>query len=168
MLEAYREHVAERASQDIPPKPLSAEQVAALVELLKSPPAGEEEFLLELISTRIPPGVDEGAYVKAGFLSAIVRGETDCSLIDKPGYALADRKTSAVMLSLDLVGSAQLVGESFPFPELVELRLPVHNVVSFDPCVCRIVFVLISCRAILAQARAPGHHPRTRARSDPH
>ena len=83
MLEAYREHVAERASQNIPPKPLSAEQVAALVELLKNPPAGEEEFLLDLITNRVPPGVDEAAYVKAGFLSAIAKGEADCALIDK-------------------------------------------------------------------------------------
>jgi aconitate hydratase 2/2-methylisocitrate dehydratase len=59
VLEAYREHVAERASQNIPPKPLSAEQVAALVELLKNPPAGEGEFLLDLITNRVPPGVDE-------------------------------------------------------------------------------------------------------------
>ncbi len=82
MLEAYREHVADRASQEIPPKPLSAEQVAGLVELLNAPPAGEEGYLLELISTRVPPGVDEAAYVKAGFLSAIARGETECALID--------------------------------------------------------------------------------------
>ncbi|MBN7798338.1 bifunctional aconitate hydratase 2/2-methylisocitrate dehydratase [Parahaliea mediterranea] len=84
MLEAYREHVAERAAQDIPPKPLNAEQVAALVELLKNPPAGEEAFLLELITDRVPPGVDEAAYVKAGFLSAIAKGEAECPLIDKP------------------------------------------------------------------------------------
>lgn len=83
MLEAYREHVAERASQNIPPKPLGAEQVAGLVELLKNPPAGEHEFLLDLISTRVPPGVDEAAYVKAGFLSAIVTGEAQSPLIDK-------------------------------------------------------------------------------------
>ena len=82
MLEAYREHVAERASQNIPPKPLNAEQVAALVELLKAPPAGEEEYLLDLISNRVPPGVDEAAYVKAGFLSAVAKGETACTLID--------------------------------------------------------------------------------------
>ncbi len=81
MLEAYREHVAERAAQDIPPKPLNAEQVAALVELLKNPPAGEETFLLELITSRVPPGVDEAAYVKAGFLSAVAKGEVDCPLI---------------------------------------------------------------------------------------
>ena len=83
MLEAYREHVAERAQQNIPPKPLNAEQVAALVELLKAPPAGEEETLLDLLSNRVPPGVDEAAYVKAGFLSAIAKGETECSLISK-------------------------------------------------------------------------------------
>jgi aconitate hydratase 2/2-methylisocitrate dehydratase len=75
--------VAERASQNIPPKPLSAEQVAGLIELLKNPPAGEESFLLELITERVPPGVDEAAYVKAGFLSAIVRGEAQCPVIDR-------------------------------------------------------------------------------------
>ena len=84
MLEAYREHVAERAAQNIPPKPLSAEQVADLVELLKNPPAGEEEYLLELITERVPPGVDEAAYVKAGFLSAVAKGEAQCLLIDRP------------------------------------------------------------------------------------
>jgi aconitate hydratase 2 / 2-methylisocitrate dehydratase len=82
VLEAYRQHVAERASQNIPPKPLSAEQVAALVALLKTPPAGEEEFLLDLITTRVPPGVDEAAYVKAGFLSAVAKSEVQCPLID--------------------------------------------------------------------------------------
>ncbi len=82
MLEAYREHVEERATQGIPPKPLSPEQVAELVELLKAPPAGEEETLLTLISERVPPGVDEAAYVKAGFLSAVAKGETQCPLID--------------------------------------------------------------------------------------
>jgi len=84
VLDAYREHVAERAAQNIPPKPLSAEQVAGLVDLLKNPPAGEESFLLELISTRVPPGVDEAAYVKAGFLSAVARGEAESPLIDRP------------------------------------------------------------------------------------
>ena len=72
MLEAYRKHVEERAAQGIVPKPLNAEQVAGLVELLKNPPAGEEATLLDLISNRVPPGVDEAAYVKAGFLSALV------------------------------------------------------------------------------------------------
>lgn len=84
MLEAYREHLAERAAQGIPPKPLNAEQVADLVELLKNPPAGEEAFLVELISERVPPGVDEAAYVKAAFLSALIRNEAQSPLIDKP------------------------------------------------------------------------------------
>ncbi|KAA1193878.1 bifunctional aconitate hydratase 2/2-methylisocitrate dehydratase [Pseudohalioglobus sediminis] len=83
MLEAYREHVAERAAQNIPPKPLNAEQVAGLVELLKNPPAGEEAYLLDLVTNRVPPGVDEAAYVKAGFLSAVAKGETECPLIDR-------------------------------------------------------------------------------------
>ena len=83
MLEAYRNHVAERAAQNIPPQALKAEQVAALVELLKNPPAGEEDYLVDMISNRVPPGVDEAAYVKAGFLSAIVTGETVSPLIDK-------------------------------------------------------------------------------------
>jgi len=83
VLDAYRKHVEERAAEGVVPKPLSAEQVADLVELLQNPPAGEEEFLLELISDRVPPGVDEAAYVKAGFLSAVAKGEANSSLIDK-------------------------------------------------------------------------------------
>ncbi|MBH8578661.1 bifunctional aconitate hydratase 2/2-methylisocitrate dehydratase [Bisbaumannia pacifica] len=83
MLEAYRQHVEERAQEGVPPKPLNAEQVAALVELLKAPPAGEEEFILELITDRVPPGVDEAAYVKAGFLTAIAKGEAESPLIDR-------------------------------------------------------------------------------------
>ncbi|WGI23765.1 bifunctional aconitate hydratase 2/2-methylisocitrate dehydratase [Halomonas alkaliantarctica] len=83
MLEAYRQHVEERAAEGVPPKPLNAEQVASLVELLKTPPAGEEEFILDLITNRVPPGVDEAAYVKAGFLTAIAKGEASSPLIDK-------------------------------------------------------------------------------------
>ena len=62
MLEAYRKHVAERAEQGIVPQPLNAEQTAALAELLKNPPKGEEAFLIDLLENRIPPGVDEAAY----------------------------------------------------------------------------------------------------------
>ena len=81
MLENYRKHVAERAAQGIAPKPLEAAQVAELVELLKSPPAGEEAFLVDLITNRVPPGVDEAAYVKAGFLAALAKGEVHSPLI---------------------------------------------------------------------------------------
>ncbi|RMA81116.1 bifunctional aconitate hydratase 2/2-methylisocitrate dehydratase [Umboniibacter marinipuniceus] len=83
MLEAYRKHVAERAEQGIPPLPLNPQQVADLVELLKNPPAGEEATLVELISERVPPGVDEAAYVKAGFLTAIINDEASSPVITK-------------------------------------------------------------------------------------
>ncbi|WP_311753600.1 bifunctional aconitate hydratase 2/2-methylisocitrate dehydratase [Proteus columbae] len=81
MLEEYRKHVAERAAEGVVPKPLDATQTAALVELLKNPPKDEEQFLLDLIVNRVPPGVDEAAYVKAGFLTALAKGETTSPLI---------------------------------------------------------------------------------------
>lgn len=83
MLQEYRKHVEERAAEGIPPKPLTAEQVAGLVELLKNPPAGEADYLLDLIANRVPPGVDEAAYVKAGFLAALVKGEVSSPIISK-------------------------------------------------------------------------------------
>jgi len=83
VLEAYRKHVDERAAQGIVPQPLNAEQVAGLIELLKNPPAGEEATLVDLISNRVPPGVDEAAYVKAGFLAALVKDEASSPLISK-------------------------------------------------------------------------------------
>src|SRR5690554_2888420 len=83
VLEAYRKHVEERAAEGVPPKPLNAEQVAGLVELLKNPPAGEEQVILDLLENRIPPGVDEAAYVKAAFLSAVAKGEASSPLISK-------------------------------------------------------------------------------------
>ena len=82
MLEAYRAHVSERSELGVPAKPLDPVMTADLVELLKSPPAGEEAFLLDLITNRVPPGVDEAAYVKAGFLSAIVTGEATSPVIN--------------------------------------------------------------------------------------
>lgn len=83
VLEAYRKHVEERAAEGVVPKPLDAEQVAGLVELLKNPPQGEEEIILDLLENRIPPGVDEAAYVKAGFLTAITKGEVTSPLVSK-------------------------------------------------------------------------------------
>jgi|TARA_Y100000589_G_scaffold97734_3_gene92352 aconitate hydratase 2/2-methylisocitrate dehydratase len=83
VLEAYRKHVEERAAQGIPPKPLDEKQAADLVELLKNPPAGEEDFLVELLTYRVPAGVDQAAYVKAGFLAAVAKGEATSPLIDK-------------------------------------------------------------------------------------
>lgn len=83
MLDAYRQHVKQRAEENLPPLPLNAEQVAQLVELCKKPPKGEEQFLLQLLTTRVLPGVDQAAYVKAAFLAAIAKGEAQSPFIDK-------------------------------------------------------------------------------------
>jgi aconitate hydratase 2 / 2-methylisocitrate dehydratase len=87
MLQAYRAHVADRATQGVPPLPLDAQQTADLCELLKHPPTEDAEFLLSLLRDRVPPGVDQAAYVKAGFLAAIARGEATSPLIT-PVYAV--------------------------------------------------------------------------------
>ncbi len=81
MLESYRQHVAERDALGIPPLPLSAKQTAELIELLKSPPAGEEAYLLDLITHRVPAGVDDAAKVKASYLAAVAFGTEKCPLI---------------------------------------------------------------------------------------
>jgi len=83
MLQAYRQHVAERAALGIPPLPLTAPQVAELIELIKNPPAGEDAFLLDLLTHRVPPGVDDAAKVKASFLSAVAHGDVTVALISK-------------------------------------------------------------------------------------
>ncbi|BEV71485.1 bifunctional aconitate hydratase 2/2-methylisocitrate dehydratase [Paludibacterium sp. THUN1379] len=83
MLEAYRQHVAERAALGIPPLPLSAKQVEELVELLKNPPKGEEDTLVDLITYRVPPGVDDAAKVKASFLAAVAEGTVKSPLLTR-------------------------------------------------------------------------------------
>jgi aconitate hydratase 2/2-methylisocitrate dehydratase len=83
MLDAYRQHVKEREELGVVPQPLNAEQTAQLVELLKSPPKGEEDFILDLLTNRVPPGVDEAAYVKAAFLTDVAKGNASSPLIDK-------------------------------------------------------------------------------------
>ncbi|GAB56312.1 aconitate hydratase 2 [Glaciecola punicea ACAM 611] len=127
MLEDYRKHVAERAQQNIPPKPLNPEQVAGLIKLLKNPPAGEEEFLVELLAERVPPGVDEAAYVKAGFLSAIAKGEEICILISKE---------SAVQLLGNMHGGYNITTlvELLDDSDLVELAAEElkHTLLMFD------------------------------------
>ncbi len=127
VLEAYRKHVEERAAEGIPPKPLNAEQVASLVELMKAPPAGEEDFLLELLSERVPPGVDEAAYVKAGFLSAIVNGEATSPLISKD---------AAIQLLGNMHGGYNIVTlvEALDSDDLAELAAEElkHTLLMFD------------------------------------
>ena len=83
MLKAYRDHVAERAALGIPPLPLSAKQTSELIELLKNPPAGEEATLVDLITHRVPAGVDDAAKVKASYLAAVAHGTEVCSLIGR-------------------------------------------------------------------------------------
>ena len=93
MLQAYRQHVAERAALGIPPLPLSAQQTAEVIELIKNPPAGEGAFLVELLSTRVPPGVDDAAKVKASFLAAVAHGDIAMALISKA--QATERQTQA-------------------------------------------------------------------------
>lgn len=83
MLSSYRQHVAERAALGIPPLPLTAQQTAEVIELLKAPPAGEEEFLLDLITHRVPAGVDDAAKVKASYLAAVAFGTEKNPLIGR-------------------------------------------------------------------------------------
>lgn len=117
MLEAYRVHVAERAAENIPAKPLNAQQVADLIELLKNPPAGEEDILLDLLTNRVPPGVDEAAYVKASFLTAIVNGEASSPLINGQkavellGMMLGGYNIETLISLLDHQELAELAGE---------------------------------------------------------
>jgi aconitate hydratase 2/2-methylisocitrate dehydratase len=83
MLTAYRQHEAERAALGIPALPLSAQQTAELIELLKAPPAGDEKTLVELITYRVPAGVDDAAKVKASYLAAVAHGTEKCPLITR-------------------------------------------------------------------------------------
>jgi len=87
MLENYEHHVQQRADLGIPPLPLDAGQTSELCELLKNPPNGIEEKLMGLLRDRVPPGVDEAAYVKAGFLTGIAKGEITTPVIT-PSYAV--------------------------------------------------------------------------------
>ena len=87
MLQAYRQHTAERAALGIPPLALSAQQTAELIELIKAPQSltnpGDDAFLLDLLTHRVPPGVDDAAKVKASFLAAVAHGELAVGLISK-------------------------------------------------------------------------------------
>ena len=83
MLQSYRVHVAERAALGIPPLPLSAKQTGELIELLKQPPAGEEAMLVDLITHRVPAGVDDAAKVKASYLAAVAHGSEICPLLSR-------------------------------------------------------------------------------------
>lgn len=125
MLVEYRKHVAERAKEGIPPKPLSVEQTASLVELLKNPPEGESDDLLHLIQNRVPAGVDEAAYVKAGFLSAIAKGQDHSPIISKQqavewlGLMQGGYNVGTLVELLDDQELAELAAEQLKFTLLV-------------------------------------------------
>ncbi|MGA1562629.1 MAG: aconitate hydratase B, partial [Gammaproteobacteria bacterium] len=118
MLDVYRAHVAERAEQGLPPLPLDAEQTAALVELLKSPPAGEEATLVELLEQRIPPGVDQAAYVKAAFLADLAKGSAQSPLLDRAratfllGTMLGGYNVHPLIELLDDAEVAEIAGDA--------------------------------------------------------
>jgi aconitate hydratase 2/2-methylisocitrate dehydratase len=131
MLKAYAAHVQERATQNLPALPLSAEQVAQLVELLKNPPEGEAETLLDLLSNRTPAGVDQAAYVKAAFLSDIATGKATSSLVNAEkavqllGTMLGGYNVQALVALLDL---------SYSNPPMAEAAVKAlsHTILMFD------------------------------------
>ncbi len=117
MLAAYRTHVAERAALGIPPLPLDAKQTAELVELVKNPPEGEENFLVELITHRVPPGVDDAAKVKASFLAAVAHGQVHTPLIHPAkavqllGTMVGGYNVAALIELLDVPSLAETAAE---------------------------------------------------------
>ena len=118
MLEAYRQHVEERAALGVPPKPLDDAQTAELVELLKNPPAGEEAFLVDLIENRVPAGVDQAAYDKAAFLAALAKGEATSPLLSKEravyllGTMLGGYNVAPLVTLLDDAELSELAAEA--------------------------------------------------------
>lgn len=118
MLEAYRQHVEERAALGVPPKPLDDAQTAELVALLKNPPAGEEAYLVDLLENRVPAGVDQAAYVKAAFLAAVAKGEATSPLVTKEravyllGTMLGGYNVAPLVELLDNAELAELAAEA--------------------------------------------------------
>ncbi|MDC3171092.1 bifunctional aconitate hydratase 2/2-methylisocitrate dehydratase [Prochlorococcus sp. AH-716-E13] len=82
LLKHYADHVAERAARSIPPLPLNAEQINCVTQLLEQENSSDSDYLLDLLINRVPPGVDEAAYIKASWLTAIVNGEKHCKFIN--------------------------------------------------------------------------------------
>ncbi|KGQ36036.1 bifunctional aconitate hydratase 2/2-methylisocitrate dehydratase [Gallibacterium anatis] len=126
-LEDYQKHVEQRKAAGVVPLPLNAEQTAQLIELLKAPAGQNTEYLMDLFENRIPAGVDEAAYVKASFLSAVVAGDVSSPLISK-------------QRALELLGTMQggyniepLV-KALDNPELAPLAVKAlsHTLLMFD------------------------------------
>jgi aconitate hydratase 2/2-methylisocitrate dehydratase len=123
----YEAHVAERAKEGIVPLPLNPNWTADVVELLKKPPAGEEQFIKDLIKYRVPPGVDEAAYVKASFLAAVANGEASSPLISKVeavemlGTMVGGYNVAPLILALDDEALAPVAAEALK-----------HTILMFD------------------------------------
>ncbi|MDD5240204.1 MAG: bifunctional aconitate hydratase 2/2-methylisocitrate dehydratase [Sulfuricella sp.] len=126
MLKTYRDHTAERTALGLPPLPLSAEQVAALCELLKTPPAGEEAFLVDLLENRIPAGVDDAARVKANFLASIANGEINSPLV---GKSHAVRLLSTMLGGYNVTALVQLLDTDLAADAAQALK---HTTLIFD------------------------------------
>jgi aconitate hydratase 2/2-methylisocitrate dehydratase len=133
MLEAYRKHVEERSRLGVPPLPLNPEQIRRVCEMLESPPDGEQEFLLELLEQRVPPGVDEAAQVKADYLGRVARGEKTTPALTRRravellgtmrgGYNVAHLLAALEDEELAAVASEALAHTIFVFDELDEVR----------------------------------------------
>ncbi len=109
MLEAYRQHVAERAALGIPPLPLSAKQTEELIALLQNPPKGEEQTLVELITYRVPAGVDDAAKVKAAYLADVAKGVVKSPLIDR---SLATELLGTMLGGFNIKPMIDLLGDA--------------------------------------------------------
>ncbi|MCS6959508.1 MAG: bifunctional aconitate hydratase 2/2-methylisocitrate dehydratase [Pseudanabaenaceae cyanobacterium SKYGB_i_bin29] len=137
MLTAYREQVAQRSLLGIPPLPLTPEQTSQLCELLQSPPPGEAEYLLYLLQERVPPGVDQAAYVKAGFLAAVAKGEVVSPIVSPE-------------LAVDLLGT--MVG-GYNVQPLIELLEDVHLGTRAARALSRILLVFDSFHQVVELAQ---------------
>ena len=138
----YDGATAERALQKIVPKPLDAEATSKLVELLKNPPVGEESFLLDLLSNRISPGVDEAAYVKAAFLAAIAKGETVSPIVSP---VLATRLLGTMQGGYNIISLVELLDA----PDLAE---------TAADGLCRTLLMFEAFYDVEAKAKAGNKH----------
>ncbi len=142
MIDAYLEHAKERAEMGIPALPLDAKQAAELCELLVNPLAGREELLLDLLTERIPPGVDPAAEVKAAFLARVARGELRSPLID-------------AVQAVEILGT-MLGGYNVPY--LIELLDHVALAETAASALCGLIFIFDNFNAVFEKSRAGNLH----------
>jgi len=127
LLEQYRKHVEERSELGVVPKPLTSAQAIDLVELIKQAPVGEAEFLLDLLANRIPAGVDEAAYVKAGFLAAIAKGEVSSPIL---GAEMATELLGTMLGGYNIEPLVELLDNESLAP--ISVQALSHTLLVFD------------------------------------